>query len=355
MKRRFAAILLLFTLLATLWTLPASADGQIFFVAVNDTVPLTLNADTAPFYANGILYVPHTAFTVSGLGITPSYNVAGQTLTLFSRSQRLVFDLPTGVVSDETGTSYLGLSYAIRAGMVYLPAEYCVAHFGLTVSLLQSSAGYPVLRFKTGAEVYDDALFIQKAENLIAYRAQQYGAQPALPSVTPTPSEPGTEPTWADAPLKVYLAVTEAGSMGAALTMLRQQGCLATFFLTGQEILENPTLVYAIRAAGLPVGLTVSPGDDPASALAEANEALHALIGSKSLLALLSPEQAIQAKGYFCVSRNDAVPAEEITSGTEGSYLLLCEQNCASTLLTLRGTGCTFRPIRETTVFDTIH
>ena len=39
--------------------------------------------------------------------------------------------------------------------------------------MLESQDGYPVLRFTTGSEVYDDSLFIEKAENLIAYRVAQ--------------------------------------------------------------------------------------------------------------------------------------------------------------------------------------
>lgn len=62
--------------------------------------------------------------------------------------------------------------------------------------MLESQDGYPVLRFTTGSEVYDDSLFIEKAENLIAYRvAQQSSASdPGQITRRPTRTHPRRTP-----------------------------------------------------------------------------------------------------------------------------------------------------------------
>ena len=85
MKRRILAIFLALCLM--LAVVPVSSAAGIYFIAVNDTLPLTLSTDVAPYFLSGIYLLPHTAFSVSGLGITPSYNAEARILTLFSRTK----------------------------------------------------------------------------------------------------------------------------------------------------------------------------------------------------------------------------------------------------------------------------
>ena len=91
---------------------------------------------------------------------------------LFTRARRLIFDLAEETVQDEDGNvSTVSVSY--RGGVLYVPLGLCASHFGLSTSMLTSAGGYTVLRFTTGSQVYEDSLFIEKAENLIAYRIAQ--------------------------------------------------------------------------------------------------------------------------------------------------------------------------------------
>lgn len=59
MKRRIVSLV---TLAALLCLLCATVHGStdLVFVAVDDSIPLTLPADAAPFYSRGVLYVPAT-------------------------------------------------------------------------------------------------------------------------------------------------------------------------------------------------------------------------------------------------------------------------------------------------------
>ena len=169
-RRRILSLLLIVAMLACL-CVPVSADGELFFVAVNDTIPLTLTV--FPTYSGGTLYVPYQVFDSQPCGVTPSYNQTRQTYVLFNRSRQMLFDLAAGTVSDESG-SVSTANVLYRSGILYLPLTFCASHFGLKTTMLESAGGYQVLRFTDGSEVYDDSLFIEKAENLIAYRVQQY-------------------------------------------------------------------------------------------------------------------------------------------------------------------------------------
>ena len=56
MKLRRWICFLLCLVLTVFLCAPALADGELFFVAVNDTIPLTLSV--FPTYSGGTLYVP---------------------------------------------------------------------------------------------------------------------------------------------------------------------------------------------------------------------------------------------------------------------------------------------------------
>lgn len=355
MKRRILAIVL--TVLLLLALIPAGSAAGIYFVAVNDTIPLTLSTDVSPFYQDGIYLIPHTAFTVSGLGVTPSFDAEKRVMTLFSRNKRLVFELTAGQVTDESGTTKKTVC-VLKNGVAYLPAAFCAAHFGVSVSVQTSMEKYQVIRFTNGTQVYSDALFMEKAENLIAYRVQQHlneqaatQVKPEVP-VTPDKPVPPPAPESGKTPATVYLAVTDAASAAGALRVLSARNIPAVFFFTKAEILENPTTVLAVRAAGYPVGLSVEAGETAvASNLAEANAALDDLTQMKTLLVLLTKEQAADAKGYFAIDRQMAVNAARAAERTDRSSLVICGSNYSAVLSSLQGAEVRFRQLRETSGF----
>lgn len=352
--KRFLAVLLIAALLAV----PVVA-ADVWFVAVNDTVPLTLSGDSAPYYVGSMLYAPRSVLAASGLGITPSYNESARSLALFSRDRRIVFYLDEGRAVDESG-SELPITVQQRGGALYLPITAVATHFGLSASFLTDAAGYRVLRFTNGGQVYDDSLFLQKAANLIAYRAQQYQAEQTKPQQPQQPTQPTTPvtPTTPDPPkpeeperepATVYLAITGADTMERDLALVSARSIPAAFFLTADEIEANPELVCAIRAAGYPVGLTVDPAsEEPAAELARANEALDALLSYKTLFALLTKAQRAEAAGYLAVSRGIATTAANAAKMDGGTALVILSGAQAS-LNTLREANVKFRQLRETT------
>lgn len=334
--RRWICFLLCLVLTVCLCA-PALADGELFFVAVNDTIPLTLSV--FPTYSGGTLYVPYQVFDSQPCGVTPSYNQAKQTYVLLSRTRQMIFDLAAGTVSDESG-SVSTANVLYRGGILYLPLTFCASHFGLKTTMLESAGGYQILRFTDGSEVYDDSLFVEKAENLIAYRVRQSqsGSQsPERPTDRPNSGSQGTqEPSAAKKkPATVYLAFTGSETMRASMAALETYKLHGTFFLTEAEILADPSLVFELLAAGHSIGITAGEDDaDLSGALTRANDALCALTCQKTLLALLPAEA--EAPDSYCVFHAPSSPVSAAdAAASETAHLLVCSENTEADLYTL--------------------
>ena len=364
-KRLFAALLILALLLAAL-PMAASGASDLAFVAVNETIPVTLSGGELPFYSGGMLYIPYTVFNAVSLNFYPSYQPGDKTLTLFSRSSRLVFDLTAGSVTDEEKVTQ-PIPAIASGGTVFVPAAFCATHFGVQTSVLTSQSGYTVIRFRTGSEIYDDSLFIEKAESLISYRVSQYQEStkpttPSTPSTDPTPSTPVTpstpdeEDSQEQPPARVCLAIIDAVSMDSALDILSAEQAEATFFLTAEEILTHQDLVRRIAAQGHTIGLRVPAEEDPAAALAWGNEALDQVLKSKTLLALVPEELDTTAvEPYYCVITQ---PAERLAATAAAqahgeTRLLICSAEQLTVSLDILGEAqAELVPLLETTVFS---
>ena len=101
-RKKLISLLLALALLLALMPSALAAE-DVFFVAVNDTIPLTLTG-AAPYYSSGGLFVPYTVFDAAPGGVASAYNAEDQTFVLFTREHRLVLDLAAGTVTDEDGS-----------------------------------------------------------------------------------------------------------------------------------------------------------------------------------------------------------------------------------------------------------
>lgn len=192
-KRRiqtfFASLALLLTLSAPM---PASA-ANLYFTAINDSVP-PLTSDTMPFWSGGAIYVPYTLFDPNlnginvSLGLYTSFNRSSGTVTIFNLRQMLVFDLSNGTCRDDmTGTVYSSRSI-MSNGRPYLSLDMVCSFFDLEYSYHQLpniSQGY-LVRVKSADVVLDDASFIDAASGLLNMRLREY-TQSLSPAETTDP------------------------------------------------------------------------------------------------------------------------------------------------------------------------
>ena len=331
----------------------AAATEDVFFVAVNDTIPLTLTG-VAPYYSSGGLYVPYTVFDAAPGGVSSAYNAEEQTFVLFTRGARLVFDLAAETVQDENGkTSSVSVSY--RGGILYVPLSLCASHFGLSTSMLTSAGGYTVLRFSNGNQVYEDSLFIEKAENLIAYRIAQLeqpdsSAPPVSTDRPNPPAGPTTQEPPAAEPAECCLAITDASGMQAAADTLNAQQLRAAFFLTEREIEENRALVRALYLSGHMLGVRAEPdAADVGAALDAANEALYRVLQRKAVLALAA--EADETLSGYCVFSPD-MPAETVSPVPGQTQFVVLGADASAQISQLLQQGATLTLLRETTRFD---
>ena len=344
MKKRLLALALLAALVLTC-TLGAQAAGSLCFVAVNDTIPLTLPGSEAPYYSGGVLYLPYTAFNANPGGAVVSYNVDQGTFVLFNRTSRLVYDLDAGTVADENGVE-TPVSVSYRGGMLYIPAS-AAEHFGYTVSLLTSTTGESIIRFTNGTQVYDDSLFVEKAANLIAYLNEQEGKEEtANNSSTQAPWEGVDPPEQPETqPAEVYLAFAGEAVSAETVALLKQYNIQAAFFLTAQQLTEHPALAREIYAAGHTVALEI-PGTDITQEMADANEALRQALFMETVLALV-PEGTGEGASWRLIEDPGQV-SEEIWSASQVPMLLLCREDASALLERLTATQTTVLQLLET-------
>lgn len=373
MRKRLLSLALCAAILATLLVIPAAGSTNLAFIAVNDTIPQTLSGSELPIYANGAVYVPYTVF--SAVDIYPIYSASTNTISLTGRSKRLTYDLINGTVNDETNVTQ-AIPAVIRNGVIFVPVAFTANHFGVQCSLLSSQSGYLVVRLTTGVQVYDDSLFISKAENLIAYRVEQFEASQKEPEQTEDPSvskpstgsgtsssttttpKPTTPTEEEQDPATVYLAITGASTMDDALTLLQQESLPAVFFFTEAELLEQPDLARQVVVAGYGIGVAVEDQDDRPmeEALRAANNALDHALGCKSLLCLLpDTADAATVMDRYCVYLQ---PASRLTASAAAdahgeSVVLICDSvQLANGLPILQEGKAEFAQLTETTVLS---
>lgn len=312
MKRKHSAVSLLLALVLAaglFQPMPASA-AELYFTGINDSVaPLTTGS--MPCWFGGMLYVPYTVFDANqngvgvSLGLYTSYNRRNQTVTIFNLKHMLVFDQNESTCRDEmTGAVYDGRAI-IRNGKPYVPLGVVCSVFGLGYSYSQLSyiaQGY-LVRIKSADAVLDDALFIERARELINNRLRDYTQSLSPAETTPTTPVNPTGPTEVEGGgVAVYLAFRceRADDLPAILNTLDSTGQYALFFLAPQVIETEGDLVRRILGTGHSVGILAPDGEE--EVLLRGRLALEELTHTRTTLACV-PDGAraeLEEKGWVC-------------------------------------------------------
>ena len=149
------------------------------------------------------------------------------------------------------------------------------------------------------------------------HRASRPSVPAAIRARRPTPAAEKK-------PATVFLAFTDSQTMRDSMAALKKYSLQGSFFLTEDEILTDPALVFELLAAGHTIGLTVPDGEaDPAAALARANDALAALVCQKTPRPCSRP--ARKPRRAIAASSAPAAPVTAAeAAASETAHLLVC-------------------------------
>ena len=320
MKRLFcalAAVALLFAL-----SIPATeASGDdYYFVSLNDKL-LPLSSTYMPFLLRttrgSTLYIPITIFDSRNTGVDLGVYSGGDgnpTITLYSRSKSILFDLEQGTTTADDGQPLLCMALW-RNGRVYVPANYICNYFGLTCSMLSTAYG-DMVRITNGNQSLSNAQFVDAAASSMKYFLNEYTAAtqpspspsdptsttPTVPTVPTVPDPEETEPLDPDS-IRVSLAFrcSDPVSTGALLDQLETNGITALLLFSPDEVEEQSAQLRRAAAAGHTIGLWLkgSPSTKEAlDTLEGANRLLRTICQVKSRI-FYAPEGSPELMQYL--------------------------------------------------------
>ncbi len=335
--------------------IPVSA-ASLYFTAINDSIaPLT--SGSMPCWSGGTLYVPYTVFDASqngvgvSLGLYTSYHNRNHTVTIFNLKQMLVFNLERGTCRDEmTGVTYDAKAIR-RNGKPYVPLYMVCSFFGMDYSYNQLpyiSQGY-LVRIKSADAVLDDALFIDRARELINNRLRDYTQSLSPAETTPptSPVNPVTPPEVDRSNVATYLAFRceSADGLSALLSTLDGTEQYAVFFLPPQMIETEGDLVRRILGTGHSVGVLSQDGEE--QDLERGRLALEEQAHTRTTLAYV-PETVrpgLEERGWVCWKETLSLKPGSTVGGTAFANTVLNQLGTRrrTVYLTLEGSGNTAR------------
>lgn len=318
MKR---AVCFLLVLCMLILALPIAAADSIYFVAINDSIPFNPEDATMPFYYNSTLYVDSSVFTDSKLGIFKSYTKSKNILILGDSNDyllELTFDISSGTVTDKNDREYQAAAL-VRGGVVFVSVSFVCNYFGFGCSYLTSADGWPIVRITNGNERWEDTLFVERAEILIADKVKNYqsGQVPTAPpsqSVEPAPSpsassgddqpiDPGTDVETPEQIHQIYLSFRgDASQMEGAFQIADKLNLPAVYCFEPDQLEAGDDLIRQIYSTGGQIALSIGEGQSDAAA--PANEILGIILKDKTRLiitdSLSSQEkEALADAGYL--------------------------------------------------------
>ena len=257
-----------------------------YFVAANDTL-LPFGEDTMPYISGGEMFVPDTIF--SECDVWSLRSVEKEMVQLYGGGKHMYFSTSQNTTTDQEGNA-ISCSPAKRIGRrFYVPLMSVCEYFGLTCSelievprdIIPNEQMY-VLRVKSNA-VFNDKTFVGINRAALASSYNAYFAPPPSPSPMvsqtprplpppyepepeePDPDPPSEEPSPTYSGVTVYLSFRDVSAGGAgmildALNPPAAAGHPSCFFVSVEEIAENPELIRIISGSGHTVGIWLEEG-----------------------------------------------------------------------------------------------
>lgn len=275
MKKRILALALSLCLCLTLSfssASPVRADDGVCFIALNDAL---LELSSQAYVQRSTVYVPYTVF--ENYRIYHSYYASGSTASLYTSGKQIYFELTSGNTYDGDGT-YYSTSAFLRGSTVFVSVAFVCSQFGLSWSYIQGVGNGDIVRITDGGAVLSDSQFLSAASSLMAARyAAWTGATPSGGAGNNPGGSGGDTGDGCD----VYLSFVGLPS-AALLDALRARKAPACFFLTAQEVRDDPDTVRRIAGEGHALGVLCSA--DPEAEYAETEDLLFETAQVETLL-----------------------------------------------------------------------
>lgn len=387
MKKKVLAVLCLAFLLLSLFPLSSLAAEDPYFIAVNDDLP-ELSLETQPIRVGGVTYIPCMIFdrrnSGSVLGVFYAWDVKGEKVSIYSKSQTLEFDIKNGTAFSYDKQKEYNYQAVTQNGMAYVPAASTCKYFGLDLSFpISDDAKVQILRIKNGNQVLDDQMFLRSARPLLEDRNSNYnqgsggsstgGKQTGGGTITIRPNESRPTEEGKDTSLYLAIRVGDAANLSSILTALEESRQLkAVFFFRVDQLMPQDDLLREVIGRGHRVGFIPSGDSTEAQIenLQEGNRLLKHILRQKAVFVLQEGGSGelgsvLRAEGYLPWTPNISVSGagrsdsatyqtvlQRLEKKTGKARLLLDDKvkggTLSSVLKMLEKDGYNMRALRET-------
>ena len=261
----------------------ANTSREAHFIAVNDTL-LPFVERNMPMVVGGAYLVPHHVF--EHLGIYSISSTRHERLELYRGGSQFV-NFHTDGSGLTTGSQNENLSWpaARRSGSVfYVPLRQVTHYFGLTYEIIEVGHdiiphGRPmIIRIKSDDFSFNtETLRGRNAERLRTEFDRHFGIgqpQQPPPQIPRPPDNGANQPPQVEIPgprqvfrdVLIYLSFYDfsAGLAERIVDVLDFPDLAfhASFFVTADEIMENPGLIRRIAGSGHTIGIMLSEGTE---------------------------------------------------------------------------------------------
>jgi hypothetical protein len=276
MKKRIAAGIMVLCLALAFVPTVSHAAITPYFIAVNDTL-LPFNDDHMPFVIGGDFFVPVRVFEDLDIFAVGSDELE-RVLLYRGASRYLIFSARPGDgrTTDQDGNTLQWPSARRIGRRFYVPLQQVCDFFGLTFSVIPISRDIiqaeqmHVVRIMSNFEINERSFVGIYRHALRAAYAEYYAPPPPPGVVSPPPSGVAEPPEIEEPPpdfsdVTIYLSFYDvsAGSVEWILDMLDFQtasGHQACFFVSADDIKDDPGLIRRIAGSGHTVGIRLSEG-----------------------------------------------------------------------------------------------
>ena len=358
MKKRITATILVICLSVVITPVVSRAAVIPYFMAVNDTL-LPFSDENMPDIIGGEIFVPPGMF--AGVSVWSVASENSEQIRLYRGvSKHVDFYTARGITVDQDDNVLSWPSARKIGNKFYVPLRQVCEYFGLTYEIYDISREVipqeqmRVIRIRS-VEGFNKNTFLGLNGNAFrkAYN-EYYAPAPSTPPATESPGEasplpPVVEPPPTYSDVTIYLSFYDvaAGGAGRLLDLLATNaasGGQACFFVSADDIKNNPGLIRRISGGGYTIGIWLKEGTvkeylETSSLLFEAAKIKTIIIAADEM----TEDEKASAEAYgliiwessHCLVYNDTLSVANVTDmiptegGARQNLMSACSEDAA--------------------------